>query len=144
FHEVAHSWYQQLFGINETVDEWFDEGFTSLIESMGTQVVVEKKALAPNPAMSAYNAYIKLALSGKEEPASLLADYYNTNYAYSHEAYNKGQVLAVQLGYIIGEENLKTTFKRFYELWRFKHPTPNDFKRVAEEVSGINLKWYFN
>lgn len=145
FHEAAHSWYQQLFGINETVDEWFDEGFTSLIEDIGMQVIFDQKdKLEPNPAKSAYSAYTRLALSGKEEPASLLADYYNTNYAYSNEAYNKGQVFAVQLGYIIGQENLMKTFKRFYELWKFKHPTPNDFKRVAEDISGINLKWYLN
>src|SRR5690606_38132265 len=44
----------------------------------------------------------------------------------------------------IGRENLEQTYLTFYDLWKFKHPTPNDFKRVAEEVSGINLKWYFN
>src|SRR5690606_17780254 len=81
---------------------------------------------------------------GKEEPMSLLADYYNTTYAYRHEAYSKGAVMAEQLGYIIGQENLEKTFLKFYDIWKFKHPTPNDFKRVAEEVSGINLKWYFN
>lgn len=145
FHEAAHSWYQHLFGINETVDEWFDEGFTSYIEELAFQSLFEKKgALETNPVINAYRAYYKLALSGKEEPMSLLADYYNTNYAYSNEAYNKGQVLAEQLGYIIGKENLDKTFLKFYEIWKFKHPTPNDFKRVAEEVSGINLKWYFN
>src|SRR5690606_54980 len=26
--------------------------------------------------------------------------------------------------------------------FRVKHPTPNDFKRTAEEVSGIELDWY--
>ena len=145
FHEAAHSWYQHLFGINETVDEWFDEGFTSYIEELGFQTLFEKRgALKANPSIDAYRAYYKLALSGKEEPASLLADYYNTNYAYSNQAYNKGQVLAVQLGYIIGEENLRKTFLEFYKQWKFKHPTPNDFKRIAEEISGINLKWYFN
>ncbi len=145
FHEAAHSWYQQLFGINETVDEWFDEGFTSYIEEHAFQSLFEKKgALESNPVINAYRAYYKLALSGKEEPMSLLADYYHTNYAYGNEAYNKGQVLAEQLGYIIGKENLEKTFLTFYNLWKFKHPTPNDFKRVAEETSGINLKWYFN
>lgn len=145
FHEAAHSWYQHLFGINETVDEWFDEGFTSYIEELAFQSLFEKKgALESNPVINAYRAYYKLALSGKEEPMSLLADYYDTNYAYSNEAYNKGQVLAGQLGYIIGKENLAKTFLQFYDIWKFKHPTPNDFKRVAEEVSGINLKWYFN
>lgn len=145
FHEAAHSWYQHLFGINETVDEWFDEGFTSYVEELAMQNLFEKRgAIEANPAIDAYRAYYKLALSGKEEPASLLADYYNTNYAYSNEAYNKGQVLAVQLGYIIGKDNLDKTFLEFYKQWKFKHPTPNDFKRIAENISGINLKWYFN
>lgn len=145
FHEAAHSWYQHLFGINETVDEWFDEGFTSYVEDLAFQQLFEKKgAVDTNPVIAAYRAYYKLALSGKEEPMSLLADYYNSNYAYNNEAYNKGAVLAQQLGYIIGQENLNKTFLAFYEHWKFKHPTPNDFKRVAEEVSGINLKWYFN
>ena len=145
FHEAAHSWYQQLFGINETYNEWFDEGFTSYVEQMAHLNVVNKlKVMPSNPNPEAYDGYIKLALSGKEEPASLLADYYNTNYAYSYEAYYKGQVLAIQLGYIIGNDNLNKTFLKFYDQWKFKHPSGNDFKRVAEEVSGINLKWYFN
>jgi len=145
FHEAAHSWFQHLFGINETVDEWFDEGFTSYVEDLGMNNLFYKKgAVETNPVINAYRGYYKLALSGKEEPMSLLADYYNTNYAYSNEAYNKGAVLAEQLGYIIGKDNLEKTFLTFYEQWKFKHPTPNDFKRVAEGVSGINLKWYFN
>ena len=145
FHEAAHSWYQHLFGINETVDEWFDEGFTSYIQDIAFQHLFERKgSLDTNPVIGSYRAYYKLALSGKEEPMSLLADYYKTNYAYSNQAYNKGAVMAEQLGYIIGKENLDKTFLKFYEIWKFKHPTPNDFKRVAEDISGINLKWYFN
>lgn len=145
FHEVAHSWYQHLFGINETVDEWFDEGFTSYVQDVAMQLIFEKKgSLETNPIIDSYRSYYALARSGKEEPMSLLADYYKTNYAYSHAAYTKGAVFTHQLGYIIGQENLEKTFLRFYDLWKFKHPTPNDFKRVAEDVSGINLKWYFN
>lgn len=145
YHEAAHSWFQHLFGINETVDEWFDEGFTSYVETFAyNELFLKKKSEAANPFLSQYKSYIRLANSGKEEPMSLLADYYNTNYAYSNQAYSKGCVLAEQLGYIIGQENLDQTFLKFYDNWKFKHPTPNDFKRVAEEVSGINLKWYFN
>jgi len=145
FHEAAHSWYQHLFGINETVDEWMDEGFTSYIEELAYQELFERpKTPALNPIGSAYLSYFRLAKSGKEEPMSLLADYYNTNFAYSIEAYSKGGVLAEQLGYIIGKQNLNKTFLNFYDIWKLKHPTPNDFKRVAEETSGINLKWYFN
>jgi len=30
----------------------------------------------------------------------------------------------------------------YYREWKFKHPNANDFIRVAEKVSGIELQWY--
>ena len=30
----------------------------------------------------------------------------------------------------------------YYSQWKLKHPTPNDFKRIAEKVSGFELDWY--
>ncbi len=143
YHEVAHSWFQHLFGINETVDEWMDEGFTSYAEHLA-YLEIFKKPMEPNPNYPAYEGYFDLAKSGYEEPMSLLADYYDTNYAYGVEAYVKGQVFLIQLEYIIGKENLKQTFLEFYKDWKFKHPTPNDFRRTAEKISGLNLKWYEN
>ncbi|MFA7615334.1 MAG: M1 family metallopeptidase [Weeksellaceae bacterium] len=143
FHEVAHSWFQHMFGINETVNEWMDEGFTSYSEQLA-HLKLSGKTIEPNSNPEAYDAYFQLARSGVEEPMSLMADYYNYNYAYGIEAYVKGQIYLIQLGYIIGDENLNATFKEFYKEWKFKHPTPNDFKRTAEKVSGLNLKWYQN
>src|SRR5690606_24559640 len=145
YHEAAHSWYQQLFGINETVDEWMDEGFTSYIQTLAFTAVFEKPQVrALNPIGTAYNGYYRLAASGLEEPMSLLADHYHTNFAYSQQADNKGGVLSEQVGYIIGTGKLHQTFLNFYDKWKFSHPTPNDFKRIAEETADINLKWYFN
>jgi hypothetical protein len=143
YHEIAHSWFQHLFGFNETVDEWMDEGFGSYAEHLAS-LEIFNKPVEPNPNWDSYQGYFDLALSGVEEPMSLLADYYNYNYAYGVQAYVKGQVYLIQLEYIIGKDNLKKVFSEFYKQWKFKHPTPNDFKRVAEEVSGINLKWYQN
>src|SRR5690606_1130200 len=130
FHEAAHSWFQHLFGINETVNEWMDEGFTSYAEQLAYLEIFQKPT-EPNPNHSAYEGYFDLAKSGYEEPMSLLADYYDTNYAYGVEAYVKGQVYLIQLGYIIGNDNLKQTFLEFYKDWKFKHPSPVDFRRTA-------------
>lgn len=143
FHEVAHSWYQQMFAINETVHEWMDEGFTSYAHQLA-DIHLSGKPIPPNPNPEAYADYFRLAKSGIEEPMSLLADHYNYNYAYSIQAYVKGQVYLIQLGYIIGEENLKKTFHEFYRTWKFKHPSPKDFTRIAERISGLNLKTYDN
>lgn len=49
-----------------------------------------------------------------------------------------------QLNYVIGEENVKKTLKKYYDDFSFKHPTPNDIKRTAEKVSGLHLDWYLN
>ena len=29
-------------------------------------------------------------------------------------------------------------------MFKFSHPTPNDFKRISEKVSGMQLEWYLN
>jgi len=47
-----------------------------------------------------------------------------------------------QLEYLIGKENTRKTLRRFFEDFKFKHPTPNDMKRTAERVSGANLDWF--
>lgn len=144
FHEAAHSWFQHLFAFDETRDEWMDEGFTTYAEAAAMHEIMGENANQINPFQGAYNGYYHLAKSGKEEPMSLLADYYDTNFAYSLAAYYKGQVYVAQLGYIIGEEALAETFKKFYEKWHLKHPKSGDFQKIAQEVSGINLKWYNN
>jgi len=61
---------------------------------------------------------------------------------YSIAAYSKGAVFLAQLGYVIGKENLDQTLKKYFDDFVFKHPTPNDIKRTAEKVSGIELDWY--
>jgi aminopeptidase N len=83
-----------------------------------------------------------LAKLGKEQPLSTHADRYDLNMAYGISAYSKGEVFLVQLQYLIGKENLMKTLRRYYDEFKFKHPTPNDIKRTAERVSGANLDWY--
>ena len=59
-------------------------------------------------------------------------------------SYVKGSVFLAQLGYIIGNDNLDKTMKRYYDTWKFKHPNDNDFRRIAEKVSSIHLGWYLD
>ena len=33
--------------------------------------------------------------------------------------------------------------KRYYNSWKMKHPEPNDFLRVMEKESGLQLHWYY-
>jgi hypothetical protein len=51
-------------------------------------------------------------------------------------------MLLEQLGYIVSDSVRDKILLEYYRLWRFKHPNPNDFFKVAQDVSGIQLGWY--
>ena len=139
-HELAHAWFQHLLATNESIHEWMDEGFTSYISALAMDEVMDTNS--DNPHRGSYQNYFRLANSGIEQPQTTHADRYTYNSAYGASAYSKGAVFLAQLGYIIGEENFQKTLRRYYNEWKFKHPTPNDFIRVAEKVSGAELDWY--
>ena len=164
FHEWMHNWYQQILGSNESLFAWMDEGFATFSESKVSrwydanaaaqspfiserakaQVLasVEKAKLdLPLTQAGSYAGYMALAKSGLEEPASTHADHFNTNYAYSNAAYSKGATLLGVLGYVIGDSVRDAVLLNYYNTWKFKHPNANDFFRVAEKTSGIQLQW---
>ncbi len=47
-----------------------------------------------------------------------------------------------QLGYIVGEPIRDRILHAYYNTWKFKHPNVNDFIRVAEKESNMQLDWY--
>ena len=139
-HELAHSWFQHVLATNEMKYEWMDEGFTTYISTLAKDRILNENNFFP--LQRSYDSYFYLVRSGKEQPQQTNANRYDYNLAYEISAYSKGSVFLSQLGYIIGEDKLSKTLKEYYRLHKFKHPVPNDFRRVAERVSGIQLKWY--
>lgn len=140
-HELAHSWFQFLLATNESKHEWMDEGFTSYISGLAMNYIMDQDE-ASHPLESAYKNYIYLANSGKEQPLTTHADRYAYNQSYGLSAYSKGAVFLAQLGYVIGDENLKKTIKKYFTDFSFKHPTPLDIIRTAEKISELELDWY--
>ena len=140
-HESIHSWFQGVLGTNESKYEWMDEGFCSYAQYEVLNYLYNKKLL--NPLTRQYKSYYRLANSEFQEPLSTHSDFYNLNYVYGVNAYSKGSVFLNQLGYIIGSKKLKSGMKKYFDLWKFKHPTPTDFKKVMEQESNIELDWYF-
>ena len=165
FHEWMHSWYQHILGTNESLFPWMDEGFTSFGEeaisywyeenhATNSPYLSEKakaqlkaahetaKTQLPLVQAGNYAGYYSLVKSGFEEPMSTHSDHYNTNMAYSSAAYSKGATFLGVLGYIISDSLRDKTLLNYYNTWKFKHPNANDFTRVAEKTSGIQLQWF--
>lgn len=143
-HEAGHSWNQQMMAYNESVRPWMDEGFTSYYEDLVMYQLFPPQSPVANPFVSAINSYINFTKTGKEEPAVWLADHHDDGRAYSFASYVKGELFLVQLGYIVGEQNLSLIMRDFYEQWHLKHPTERDFMHIAQKISGMDLKWFLH
>ena len=139
-HELGHSWFQHILASNESKHPWMDEGFTTYVEDLAINELSDKKVA--NPFEGNYKAYYSLVNSGKEQPQTTHGDRYEENRPYSISSYVKGSMFLSQLRYVIGDDKLAETIKRYFHDFKFKHPTPNDIKRSAERVSGANLDWY--
>jgi hypothetical protein len=138
-HEWLHSWYQGVLGTNEYLYPWMDEGFTNYATERILSRLRNKQTFEQE---GNYGAYFRLVQSGFEEPMSTPADHYNTNYAYSNASYAKGAVFLAQLGYIVGNKRRDSILLDYFNQWKFKHPNPSDFMRIAEKSSGLELNWY--
>ena len=143
-HEGGHSWNQQIMAYNESMRPWMDEGFTSYYESLVMHQILPPKEPEANPFVGSLNNYRNFVKRGIEEPAVWFGDHHDNGSAYSFSTYVKGELFLVQLGYIMGEQNLTATMKEFYRQWNLKHPTDRDFLHIAQKVSGMDLKWFQN
>ena len=142
FHEGAHSWFQQMLATNESVRPWMDEGFTSYAESIVMHQLFPPTDERPNPFVDKINAYRGIVQKKIEEPAVWLGDHHDNGTAYSFASYVKGELYLVQLGYIVGEQNLEKIMSEYFNEWNMKHPTDRDFLHIAQKVSGMDLKWF--
>ena len=142
-HEAIHSWYQGLLATNESYYAWMDEGFTTYA-SAETMAILFTDGENERSQAANYRGYVQGATyPGFEQPLSTHADHFTSNGSYGWGSYTKGSVILAQLRYVVGQDNFNKALKRYFNEWKFKHPDLNDFIRVFEKTSGLELHWYF-
>jgi hypothetical protein len=145
-HEIMHSWFQHMLASQENRYAWMDEGFSSFATTEIKQYMRKEGIFfgepLDDPFEQQYKNYLLLARSGLEEPMNTPANFFRTNTAYNLASYDKGELFLLQLRYILGGEVFEQGLRNYIAKWRFKHPTPDDFIRVMEKTSGIELDWF--
>ncbi len=58
--------------------------------------------------------------------------------------YSKTALWLHTLERMLGWETLQRILSTYFERWKFRHPRPEDFFAVANEVSGRDLTWFFD
>src|SRR5690606_9226644 len=61
-----------------------------------------------------------------------------------HNAYSKpAAALTILRETILGRDLFDRAFREYAQRWKFKRATPADFFRTMEDVSGVNLTWFW-
>ncbi len=139
-HEFMHNYFYGIYGSDENLHHWMDEGITCYAEARISNIYNSEIY----PARDAYSSYSWMRMITTEEPVATAANHFEEDYAYYNAAYYKGQLFPEMIRYLIGDNNMKLGFAKYYETWKFKHPEPNDFVKVFEDVSGMELTWFQN
>lgn len=142
-HESIHNWYYGVLGTNEYRYPWMDEGMTTYAEEYALDKLNERNG--KDFLKHSYANYFKLANKYKDlnEPLATPGDLFSYNFVYSINAYSRGAITQNMLRYIVGDATYYRAILRYFDEWKFKHPTPNDLLRIMELESDLELDWFF-
>ena len=142
-HESIHNWYYGVLGTNEYRYPWMDEGMTTYAEAFAMDKLYNRNG--KDFMAHEYENYRSLVGYGVglEEPMATPGDLFNYNFAYSVSSYSKGAITLNMLRYLMGDEPFYRAMKRYFNEWKFKHPKPENFIRIMELESGLELDWFF-
>lgn len=139
-HEVGHTWFPMIVGNNERKHAWMDEGFTTFINGLSTKEF-NKGEFAD---FSYFSGDAGNYIFSPELDPLLTAPDVVQQMNLGVAAYDKPSVMLNALrDVVLGKEKFDAAFREYINRWAFKHPTPWDFFRTMENVSGEDLGWFW-
>ena len=139
-HEFGHIWFPMIVGSNERLFAWMDEGFNTFINSLSS--VDFNKGEYKMPAMNLHEMSYPYTNSNIEPIVTAPDGMKEANVGLL--AYSKpSSGLVILREQILGEERFDLAFRTYISRWAYKHPSPDDFYRTMENVSGEDLNWFW-
>ncbi|MGQ0734142.1 MAG: M1 family metallopeptidase [Acidobacteriota bacterium] len=157
-HEAGHQFWYGLVANNEFEHAWLDEGLNTFSEER-----VQSLAFQPNHlVLRFFGGFIPWQLqdvslsratdgnglnfyrraADRDDPSTPTFRYWPGTHA--EITYFKTALWLHTLERHLGWETLRRILSTFFERWKFRHPRPEDFFEVANEVSGQDLTWFFD
>ena len=146
-HEFGHQYWYGMVATNEFEEAWMDEGINSYndvkvmdsifgsnswVDFFGATASIHQRMRATYIAVPDY------------DPLSRMAWQFRNEVSYGGVSYGKSASMLLTLESVIGEGTLRQALRTYFLRYRFTHPTREDFLKTVEEVSGKDLRWYFD
>ncbi len=138
-HEHGHEWFPMIVSSNERRYAWMDEGFNTFIDTWPN----DRRYPGTDTKAQYLAAYFRGLEQGEDEPIMTPPDRIDPQ-ALGLVGYRKpAMVLHLLRDQVLGPETFDLAFRTYVRRWAFRHPTPADFMRTMEDVSGRDLDWFF-
>jgi hypothetical protein len=146
-HEFGHQYWYGMVATNEFEDAWMDEGINSYTEVKVLDSILGKNTSIMHMAGATAGerelqrlGYVSAA--DRDPMAQKAYDFVSSN-SYAAITYGKTASVLLTLESIVGEDTMDKAMRAYFMKYRFTHPTKEDFLNTIQEVSGKDLKWYF-
>ena len=139
-HEFGHIWFPMIVGSNERLHAWMDEGFNTFINSLSSAAFNNGEYKDPERNMHRFSSVL---VNNNLEPVYTSPDNLKERNLGILAYYKPGAGLSLLREHILGPERFDEAFKAYINRWAYKHPTPDDFYRTIENVSGEDLRWFW-
>jgi len=147
-HEFGHQYWYGMVATNEFEDAWMDEGINTYTEIKVLDDVLGASTSALNLRGTTLSdrqlTRGEYAMVADIDPVARNGWQYANDNSYVGATYGKTGSLLLTLEGIIGEDTLQRAMHVYFMRYRFTHPTKEDFLKTIEEVSGKDLRWFFN
>lgn len=138
-HEFGHNWFPMIVGSNERKYAWMDEGFNTFINGIATQNFNKGEYATKSSVRGMTGAFFSPAIP----PILTTPDVMDSKYLGVLAYYKPAAGLNLLRNEIVGAERFDYAFREYIKRWAFKHPTPYDFFRTIENVTGEDLSWFW-
>jgi hypothetical protein len=139
-HEQGHEWFPMIVGSNERRYAWMDEGINTYQNAFSNERHSPGTNLFPEDVADWRNSVD----NGSQSPLMTPPDRIDPN-ALGAIGYRKpAAVLLALRDNVIGRDVMDRAMREYVRRWAFKHPTPGDFFRTIENVSGDDLSWFWD
>jgi hypothetical protein len=147
-HEFGHSYWYGIVGSNEFEEAWLDEGINTYSEIKAMEKYYGEDGPLINRwgmKIDAFTYYrVQVIASSRMDPVLKNSWEYFNIASYGMNVFAKAALMLLTLENYLGEDVMSEIMRTYFERWKFKHPTSQDFITVVEEVSGKELGWFFD
>jgi hypothetical protein len=157
-HEAGHQWWYGIVGSNEFEHAWMDEGFNTFSEAR----TMDAAAIPNYLGLRFFGGFVPWViddiqmvratdlnrLTGYRDnaeadiPASPTYRYWPSTATFI--TYNKTALWLHMLERRFGWERFQKVMSTYFDRWKFRHPQPDNFFAVVNEIGGEDMTSFFD